>query len=500
MTTAFPLRNVTKLLQNEDADWIKIARAIILHALRTSARTKEVKSWGISEVLLGLNSFQTRISPTLDKMLKAWYTVKKKLRWSGAGSHPRSATPKFILAVLTMAPGIDSEDILKLPRIFRMAKIRNTSEFWDVPGASLETYLRGSHFHFTDADPHSIHKFDDCFQPSRDPEGPTTWEKAMGWAWDNLAPLDDNSWNLPTTIWRNFLRPTLLTCATLVTGGEFRMIQTDGDSAGGNSGVVPRIPRLRSGSGDLYVWVTSRTRNQNGGEKRRVSNLGHDDLLPTIDIALQQHKQHTACLILLLNTLRFNWKERNECQFEGRHTFKGINLIIDESKLEIEAKEFGHLTEKQRERQQRERQLIQYWQIQSVRWHNGETTKEPMPPFQAETANDSGPLSRDLPPSDQTDSQDLGTPPWGLDAMLHFDRNIDEHNAPVGTATNRGHNGQGTRRPTEPHPPFDEEQRRRLREYISDLLGVCPVEVARDSDQQLEFESYIKDIYITTQA
>ncbi|KAL3690371.1 hypothetical protein R1sor_016680 [Riccia sorocarpa] len=430
MATAFLLRNITKLLQNADADWIKIARAIILHALRTSARTNEVKSWGISEVLLGLNSFQTRISPTLDKMLKAWYTVKKKLSWSGAGSHPRSATPKFILAVLTMAPGIDSEDILKLARIFRTAKIRNTSEFWDVPGASLETYLRDSHYHFTDADLHSIHKFDDCFQPSRDPEGPITWEKATGWAWDNLAPLGDNSWNLPTAIWRNF----------------------------------------------LYTDTSN----------RRVSNLGHEDLLPTIDIALQQHKQHIACLILLLNILRFNWNERNECQFEGRHTFKAINLIINESKLEIEAKEFEHLTEKQRERQQRERQLIQYWQIQSVRWHNGETTKEPMPPFQAETANESRPrcppfqaetanesrpLSRDLPPSDQNDSQVLGTPPWGHDAMLHFDRNIDEHNASVGTAANRGHNDQRTRRPTEPHPPFDEEQRWRLREYISDLLA-----------------------------
>ncbi|KAL3692284.1 hypothetical protein R1sor_005935 [Riccia sorocarpa] len=57
MATAFLLRNVTKLLQDGDEDWIKIAQSMILHALRNSAHTNEVKSWGIMDVLLGLNSF-----------------------------------------------------------------------------------------------------------------------------------------------------------------------------------------------------------------------------------------------------------------------------------------------------------------------------------------------------------------------------------------------------------------------------------------------------------
>ncbi|KAL3700697.1 hypothetical protein R1sor_018719 [Riccia sorocarpa] len=95
MAQAFFLRNITKLITGGEEDWIKIAKAIIHTAMQRSSHTAEVKWWSMEEVLLGITSFQTKISATLDRMLKIWYKMKK-LKWLPMpGVHPLNATPKL---------------------------------------------------------------------------------------------------------------------------------------------------------------------------------------------------------------------------------------------------------------------------------------------------------------------------------------------------------------------------------------------------------------------
>ncbi|KAL3700976.1 hypothetical protein R1sor_018998 [Riccia sorocarpa] len=223
-----------------------------------------------------------------------------------------------------------------------------------------------------------------------------TWEKASGWAWLDDAPLGENCWKIPTAMWRKLLyinKPDTSNLSTrwetndglnvwtrrwkqlwggpaqirvkirmwrFLRKGYFMNAKAKGWGRGDGlcsrcgleqetfSHAVWSCPRLNERTKWLSWLLYSQT-------QRNVSNHGHEDLLPTIDIALQHHTDHPITLILLLTALRYNWKERNESQFQGNRNFKGIYLILDETRVEIDAGSAKTLTEKQQDRRRREK-------------------------------------------------------------------------------------------------------------------------------------------------
>ncbi|KAL3683847.1 hypothetical protein R1sor_001869 [Riccia sorocarpa] len=82
LANAFLLRSAKKILQNADDDWVRIARAIVTYTIRNSNRPKEIRYWEPHLPLLALQSLRIPTSNTLDRMLKAWFRIKKKLRWN----------------------------------------------------------------------------------------------------------------------------------------------------------------------------------------------------------------------------------------------------------------------------------------------------------------------------------------------------------------------------------------------------------------------------------
>ncbi|KAL3675889.1 hypothetical protein R1sor_025837 [Riccia sorocarpa] len=142
---AFLLRNATKILKRSEEKWVLLADAIIRSALRTSSRTTEIRNWTTSQVLLGLNSFKTNLSPTLDRMLATWFKTKKRLRWvGGIGNFPIQASPKFILEVARMTGNFNPDEIKLLAAAIRRARLKNTRDLPVIAGhhQSLASFLR----------------------------------------------------------------------------------------------------------------------------------------------------------------------------------------------------------------------------------------------------------------------------------------------------------------------------------------------------------------------
>ncbi|KAL3688066.1 hypothetical protein R1sor_014375 [Riccia sorocarpa] len=114
----------------------------------------------------------------------------------------------------------------------------------------------------------------------------------------------------------------------------------------------------------------------------RYKSASMDTRTSSPQSTLQQHKQQSASIILLLTTLRFTWMERNECQSrDGRA-------------------------------------------LRTARWHNGTTTQEPFPPFHVETSVTHRTCLQEGLRDDHSRASNTEQP-WNLDAMVHFDRPND---------------------------------------------------------------------------
>ncbi|KAL3688257.1 hypothetical protein R1sor_014566 [Riccia sorocarpa] len=127
--------NITKILIGGEEDWLKIAKQLMFKALLESTHTREVKTWTPAQMLLGLDSFQTKLSSTLDRMLKIWYRVRKQLKWiPGAGYHPLKATPKFFARVVKDSARSTSDNCRMFTSVCRKTRVHNTKDIWEQPG------------------------------------------------------------------------------------------------------------------------------------------------------------------------------------------------------------------------------------------------------------------------------------------------------------------------------------------------------------------------------
>ncbi|KAL3688474.1 hypothetical protein R1sor_014783 [Riccia sorocarpa] len=98
MAETFLLRNVIKLLTGSTEEWVQIAEALICRKIQNSSKPQEVKNWTKEQVMMGLDNFKIDESPTLNRMLKAWFKVTRKLKWvKGPGAHPLEASRKLAL-------------------------------------------------------------------------------------------------------------------------------------------------------------------------------------------------------------------------------------------------------------------------------------------------------------------------------------------------------------------------------------------------------------------
>ncbi|KAL3698101.1 hypothetical protein R1sor_012177 [Riccia sorocarpa] len=94
MAQAFLLKNIGKILQGNNEDWVRLAAAIIKARITETAHPNEIKQWDHTTILLGLKALRIPNSSILDRMLKCWFKMKRRLTWQpDRGPFPESDTP-----------------------------------------------------------------------------------------------------------------------------------------------------------------------------------------------------------------------------------------------------------------------------------------------------------------------------------------------------------------------------------------------------------------------
>ncbi|KAL3684703.1 hypothetical protein R1sor_002725 [Riccia sorocarpa] len=75
------LKNMVKLMSESNAEWMMLARSLILRTLRSGGYQRERQQWRVSDALLLTSLTKIKGSRTLTRMVMAWNTMKKKLKW-----------------------------------------------------------------------------------------------------------------------------------------------------------------------------------------------------------------------------------------------------------------------------------------------------------------------------------------------------------------------------------------------------------------------------------
>ncbi|KAL3695184.1 hypothetical protein R1sor_009260 [Riccia sorocarpa] len=81
--TALQMRQVAAILDSKDTEWVWIAEMMMRIKLITGPIKLERRHWDAGTALLLLNTWRFAEAPTLDKICKCWFQLKKKLRLRG---------------------------------------------------------------------------------------------------------------------------------------------------------------------------------------------------------------------------------------------------------------------------------------------------------------------------------------------------------------------------------------------------------------------------------
>ncbi|KAL3675823.1 hypothetical protein R1sor_025771 [Riccia sorocarpa] len=374
MTDAFLLKNVSKLLTGANEDWILVAEAIIRKTLQGSHRTQEIKNWSTTEILLGLDSFRVKESPTLDRMLQVWYKLKRKLRWiPTTGPHPTAASAKFALRMATFSGAFQQHETQLLATTMRAARIRNIDTF--QPQTTIKEYVNSTGVGTNPETNAILDKWEHTFPTLRACD--ITWIETEGWTWDGDNPKGSKCWQLSTAEWRRLLYSTKddtdklnkkwdtqqtakqwklrwkrlwngpAQARTKIRAWRFLRAAYFTNAKAKTWGLGDGMCSRCNMEQETYVhaiWECPRTIERNlwvswlltDEDERTTNNSGGEPLLPLIDRALRMHRHNPAPLILMLATLRANWAERNDAQFNQKINFRGVQPIFRETDNDIE--------------------------------------------------------------------------------------------------------------------------------------------------------------------
>ncbi|KAL3696981.1 hypothetical protein R1sor_011057 [Riccia sorocarpa] len=408
MADAFLLKNAAKILKGGQEEWIKIARAMITKALKDSSRTKEIKNWTVEQVFIGLPSFKTGSSPTLDRMLQVWFKAQKRLRWVPArGSLPMRSSPTLITAVARRTGFFRQEELTELCKSLKAAKIKDTADVLTSGGVgkNLHDYLLGKLPHITPVLITALHKLQIAF-PETDTED-IPWSEAHGWTWTDNLPQGQKAWTLSTANWRALLHHNINDDATLSCRWEIQddprqwrtrwnllwngptkirtkirlwrylrrgyFTNSKAKTWGIDDGTCSRC-QIEVETFVHAIWSCPRIQERARwiswllipSNQRTTSNRGCESLITVIDFALQNHRANPACITLLLNALRTNWIERNESQFRERQAYRGVNTVLHETNIEIMALMDDSRLSTQRDRSlKRAHKMLEYWRTET---------------------------------------------------------------------------------------------------------------------------------------
>ncbi|KAL3686483.1 hypothetical protein R1sor_009057 [Riccia sorocarpa] len=104
----------------------RLAKVIISDTVSNSNKPVEVKSWDPTFTLFAIPALRIHDSPVLDRMLKTWCRIKKKITWNpDEAIFPTDTSPRFAAALLDNTRTLDPHQAPALIKICRTAGIRS---------------------------------------------------------------------------------------------------------------------------------------------------------------------------------------------------------------------------------------------------------------------------------------------------------------------------------------------------------------------------------------
>ncbi|KAL3677843.1 hypothetical protein R1sor_020799 [Riccia sorocarpa] len=401
MADALNVRQVSRIIEGGCAEWIQLARSFILRTLRRGSYQRECSQWTVQEGLILLPLTRIEGSPTLTRMLNSWYRARKKLHWKGGSSELNGNLTMLQLTAMhqiTSKVGVSGLKPGKELGILRKAHIDNFGDARSIiqrGGWTRHLQFRGI---FPEEETrHRLQLLEDWCQSHR--AVVKDLPDLEGWRW--MGSTGQFSWSKTTQEWRKLLfhgsditdimedkwnhqsliltwkqRWKLLWEAPIHHRRRvwlWRILQrglfTNSRAAemGHQDGNCKRCISLEE-SLEHILWDCRKTVGRRGKlvelteAGRRVSNI-----LEWIDTGLLKSQFNPASILVCILYCWSTWRERNEWQFQHKHTHRPIGNILKEVEEEIIVLKSGYSSDVRRQALDRASEDIQSWRI---RWAN----------------------------------------------------------------------------------------------------------------------------------
>ncbi|KAL3679286.1 hypothetical protein R1sor_022242 [Riccia sorocarpa] len=371
MADALFVRQINRVLENGRAEWIQLARSFILRTLRKGAYQRECSQWSLQECLLLLPLTKVEGSPTLTRMLRAWYRARQKLQWKGTGGElDASMTMLQVKAVYQLSQGngirtIRTDRELGLLKRAGIGNLEDAMEILRTEG--WKNHLRKHGVYPEEEELVRLEVMENWCSKHK-----VVWKGILeleGWSWEN--PRDNFKWSRSTREWRltftkevdfsrkldekwNFQsshlswhqRWKLVWAAPIPYRRRvwiWRILQrgifTNSRAAemGFEEGLCKRCGE-RHEDVEHIMWDCRKIE----GRRRNLTELMESptritNLLEWFDEALARAQNSPACLLVCILHIWHAWRERNEWQFNNKAVNIPVYRLLREVELEINA-------------------------------------------------------------------------------------------------------------------------------------------------------------------
>ncbi|KAL3684995.1 hypothetical protein R1sor_003017 [Riccia sorocarpa] len=449
---------------------------------------------------------------------------KKKLKWvAGAGPHPVAASARFVMKMAAVTGTFTQHQMQKFKALLTSAKIRNTTEF--QPRVSILEHTRRTGHEVDHETQTATSAWEMAFPTAQARD--ITWPEAAGWTWGNGTQTRPGCWKQTVKQWRLMLYSARDDSAKLNDKWEIQQTPARWRQRWKNlwNGVAQTRTKIRAwrflrggyftnskakswGLGDglcarcrveqetyLHaVWDYPRNIERSKwiswllteDQDRTTSNAGGEHCIDLIDRALRQHRLNQAPLLLILTTLRTNWAERNEAQFKQRIAFRGVQPVLNETRIEIEAlNTIRNLSQARTNANERAKQTMEYLKEETKRWLAGAQMRNAQPAF----------ILQNTSSATNENTQASSSAPWTDEQMIHWDHeNLEDRDSNFAGTGAHHMQRRNYRRPTTTGEflPFNEDQRALLTEMLQRLTHgwTCPPQHDKHPDRNSQVRTF----------
>ncbi|KAL3697803.1 hypothetical protein R1sor_011879 [Riccia sorocarpa] len=131
---ALQMRHLTGILEGSTAEWAMIVRRMLRVKMLTGTQVGEKSKWEGEDVLFLLDTLRIQEAPTVDKLLRVWFTFKKFLSFSETSDIPASLPIGSLKRLRAMMGNNDSTGFQLLELEARRNQILILSDTVDPQG------------------------------------------------------------------------------------------------------------------------------------------------------------------------------------------------------------------------------------------------------------------------------------------------------------------------------------------------------------------------------